>query len=84
MESKHWARARCGIEIVGEAGLDTGGLVGKRQRVLPTGESFRQSLCVFIRLNLDTGQCRTLFLGFDDASGLTIDIQKIIGEAVAG
>ena len=49
-----------GIEAVGEAGFDAGGLVGERQRVAPAGQAGGQALGVFVGLGLDAGQGRRL------------------------
>jgi len=74
VEGKDRARARDGVEAVGEAGFDSGGLVGKRQRTAPPRQSGGQALGVFVGLGFDAGEGDALFLGLDHTGGLAIHI----------
>ena len=78
------ARPGVGIESVGEAGFDAGGLVGKRQRVAPARQAVGQALGVFVRLGLDAGEGDAFLLGLDHPGGLAVHIEQVVGEAVAG
>lgn len=84
MEAEDGPAARVGFEEVRKTGLDTGGLVAKRQRATRRGEILRQALAVFDGLDLDLDERNSLFLGFNDASRVAVDIEEVVGETVAG
>lgn len=83
MEGKHQARARREVEAVGEAGFDTGGLVGKRQRAGPARPAGGEALRVLGGLSFDTHQRGTFLFRLDDTGGPAIDLQEVIREPMA-
>lgn len=84
VEGEDGAGAWFGVEAVGEVGLDTGGFVEEGQGPAPGRQRGRQALRVLAGLSLDAGQCGALLLGFDDAGGLAIEVEQVVGAAVAG
>ena len=77
------AAARLGIETVGEPGLDAGGLVEEWERPLGRRELGGDARRVLVGLHLDPGERRALFLGLDDADGLSVRVEKVIGSPKA-
>ncbi len=84
MKRKGRACARLGVETVGEMGFDAGGLVGERQRTIPGGQFVGQTLGVARRLGLDARERDAFFLRFDHAGRSSVDVEQIVGKAVAG
>lgn len=83
MEGEGVASARLWVEAVGEVGLDTGGFVEERQRAAPGGQAVRQAGGVSRRLTFYSGQGGAGLFGFDDACGLAVDVEQVVGETVA-
>lgn len=75
---------RFGIEAVGEASLDAGGLVEEGKRVPGPGEVGRHALGILTGLKLDAGERGPHCLGLDHTGRLAVHIEKVIGKAVAG
>ena len=84
MESEDAAAAWFRIEQVGEPSFRPGGLVQEGQRLAVRRQRVRQSVAVLARLGLHAGECVTGRLGLDYPSRLLVDIQQVIGGAVAG
>jgi hypothetical protein len=84
MEGEDPAGAGLGIEAAGEMGFDPRGLVGKRQGRAPGGEPVWETLGVLGGLDLDAGEGGTLPLGLDDPRGAAVDVEQVVGGAVAG
>ena len=84
MEGENVAAARVRVQQVGEARLQSGGFVEERQRSAVGGQNIRQPVAVPARLGLDAGERVAGRLGLDDAGRLPIDVQQVIGDAVAG
>ncbi len=84
MEGKHGAGAGLRVQAIGEVGLDAGGFKAERQRPAPSGQAGRQALRIPGRLHFNTGERGALFLGLDHAGGFGVDVQQVVGKAVAG
>jgi len=69
VKSEDRPQAGIGVETVGEAGFDAGGLVGKGERVVPGGKSDRQPFGVALGLDLDAGQGDADLLRLDHFGG---------------
>ncbi len=83
VKPEHLPAARLRVERVREARLDTGRLVGERQRPFqralhPVG----QAVEVLRRLPLDAGQRRPCGLRLDHADRLAIDEQEVVDPSV--
>ena len=78
------AAAGVGFEEVGEARLDSGGLVTEGERAARGGEVVRESLAVFAGLDFDFDEGNSLLLGLDYSGGTTVNIEEVIGEAMSG
>jgi hypothetical protein len=85
--SKRWGcmKIACGVLTclsigpVGEGSFDAGGLVGEGPRLAPSW----QPLSVASGLHFNAGERRALLLRFDHAAGLAVEIEQVIGEAMA-
>lgn len=75
--------ARLGVEVVREAGLDAGGEVAEGDRPNRGGDGLGDAMGVPLRLELDAREGSSLLLRLDDAGGLSIDAEEVIGEPVA-
>ena len=84
VESKDAAGARRGVEAVGEVGLDAGGFVEEGQGPAPGGKRGRQALGVLAGLDFDAGKGGAQLLGLDDAGGLAVEVEQVVGKAAAG
>ena len=73
-----------GLQQVGEARLQSGGFVEERQRSAVGGQNIRQPVAVLAGLGLDAGERVAGRLGLHDAGRVLIDVQQVIGDAVAG
>src|SRR6266571_7673058 len=71
------------VERVGETGLDAGALVEERQRSERGREAHWQASGIFLRLRLNASERFALALRLDDANGLPIHVEQIVGVAVA-
>jgi hypothetical protein len=78
--------ARLGVERVGEVGFDARRFVEERQRAAPRRQRWRQTFGVLRRLHFYAAERRALLLRFDDAGGLAVDVEEVIGgeRAAAG
>ena len=83
MEAEDAAAAGLGIEQVDEVRLDAGADVEERQRSDRRREVRRQAFGILIDLRLDAAQREAGRLGFERADRLLIDVQEIVGIAVA-
>lgn len=83
MEGEHAARTRLRIETIREVGFDAGRFVQERQRPAPGGQAGGQTLGITTGLRFDAGEGRALLLGLDHAAGTAIDIQQVVGGAMA-
>ena len=81
---KHVSAAGIGVEQAGEPGLDARGLIQEGQGPDRSRQRGWQALAVLGRLDLDGAQRGPGLLGFHGANGLAIDVQQIVGLAVAG
>ena len=81
MEGEDFPAAGIGIETVGETGFGAGGFVGERQRQVVMRQVGRQARRVLGRLHLDAGERMVFGLGFDDADGLGVGVEQIVGLA---
>jgi hypothetical protein len=59
-------------------------LIAEGKRASRSRKSGGKAVAIAVRLVLDLCQCDTLFLCLDNASGIAIDVQQVIGEAIAG
>ena len=80
MEGEDFPAAGIGVETVGETGFGAGGLVGERQRQMVMRQSVGQARRVLGRLQLDAGERVVFGLGFDDADGLGIGVEQVVGK----
>jgi hypothetical protein len=83
MKGEDRAAPGIGIELVEKGGLDAGTLVEEGERIVGAGESRRQPFGVAPGLGRDAGQGGADFLGLDDAGGFAVQVEQVIGEAVA-
>ena len=83
-EGEHRACTGLRVQPVGEAGFHPGGLEHEGQRAPPRGQAGRQALGVAGALHFHAAEGSAFFLGFDDAAGLAVDVQQVVGKAVAG
>ena len=84
VEGEDGAAAGVGFEEVGEARLDSGGLVAEGERATRSGEIVRESLAVFGGLNFDCDEGNALLLGLDYSGGVAVDVEEVVGKAVSG
>ncbi|MDZ7652834.1 MAG: hypothetical protein U5L03_09920 [Burkholderiaceae bacterium] len=84
VEGKDVAGARLGVEAVGEVGFGAGGFVDEGQRPAPGRQAGGQALGVAGGLDFHAGERGALLLGFDHAGGLAVDVEQVVGGAVAG
>jgi hypothetical protein len=84
VEGKHGAGAGLRVQAVGEVGFDAGGFKTERQRPAPGGQAGRQALGVAGGLHFHAGEGGALFLGLDHAGGFGVDVEQVVGKAVAG
>ena len=59
------------------------GILREEKRLAPRGQSVGQPFCVSLRLGLNTGERDPLLLGLDNSCGSAIDVEKVVGKAVA-
>lgn len=83
MEGEHAAGARPRVEGAGEVRFQAGALVQKRQRPPPGGQRGGQALRVAPGLDFHPRQRGADRLGLDDARGLAVHVQQVVGEAKA-
>jgi hypothetical protein len=83
-EGKNAAGAGLRVEPIGEMGFYAGGLKQKGQWARPGGQAVGQALGVAGRLHFHAREGGALLLGLDDAAGLAVDVQQIVGKAKAG
>ena len=81
VEGEDLPAAGVGVEAVGELGDGAGGFVGERQRQMVVRQALGQAGRVLGRLRFHAGQGVAFGLGFDDADGLGIGVEQIVGEA---
>jgi hypothetical protein len=84
VEGKHGAGAGLRVQALGEVGLDAGGFIAERQGPHPGGQRSRQALRVAGGLHLDAGEGGARLLGLDHAGGFGVDVEQVVGKAVAG
>jgi hypothetical protein len=84
VEGKHGAGAGLRVQAVGEVGFDAGGFKTERQGPTPGGQRSRQALGVAGGLHFHAGEGGALFLGLDHAGGFGVDVEQVVGKAVAG
>jgi len=77
------AAAGVGFEQVGEARLDSSGLVAERERAARRWEIVRQSLAIFAGLDFDFDKGHARLLGLDDSGRVAVDIEEVVGETVS-
>src|ERR1700739_282226 len=79
MENKERANKTggVGLEQVGKARFDAGGLVEEREKTPGAGESGRDAHAVLPGLNLNANEGRTLLLDLDDSNCLAIYEEKV-------
>ncbi len=82
MEPEDEAAPGIGIEAVREAGLDACAFIAEWQGAYAGRQVLWETLAVFGRLDLDTGERRTLFFRLDDPGGAPIYIEEVVGGAV--
>ena len=83
MEGEDQTASRLRVEPVGELRLRAGALVQERERPLVGGKIVGQACAVFLRLDFDAGKGGTFGLGLDDARRLLVDVEQVVGGAVA-
>src|SRR6266852_7872518 len=72
------------VEKVGEASFDAGALVAEGGRLARGLELGREADTVFFGLDFVAGEGGAFFFSFDDAGGDGVDVEEIVGFAVAG
>ena len=83
MKGENGSGAGIGIEAVGEAGFDAGGLVAEGERPEPGGEYVGEAMRVLVGLDLDTGEGMAGRLRLHHPGGLAVDVEEIVGLAMA-
>jgi len=85
VEIEHFARARLGIAAIGKTGDDAGALVQERQRLLVV-DPLELGGGVAFGLRFVRGEALAFFLalGFDDADGLLVHEQHVVGRTDIG
>ena len=84
MECKDQTASRLRVKPVGELRLYACALVQERERPLVVGKVVGQAGAVLLGLDFHAGQGRTFGLGLDDARRLLVDVEQVVGGAVAG
>ena len=83
MKGKDRAASRLRVQPVGELRFRAGALVQEGEGTLVGGKVVGQAGAVLLRLHFDATQGEALRLGFDDAHGLPVDVEEVVGGAVA-
>jgi hypothetical protein len=84
VEGKDRPRAGVGVALVAEVGFDAGRLVGEGQGIGPALRDPFHRGGVAGRLLGDGGESGAFFLGFDDAEGLAVDEEDVVGRSAVG
>ena len=84
MEGEDQTASRLRVQPVGELRLRAGTLVQEWERALVGGKVLRQACAVLLRLDLHAGKGGTFWLGLDDAHRLLVDVEQVVGGAMAG
>jgi hypothetical protein len=84
VEGEDGAAAGVGFEEVGEARLDSGGLVAEREPATRRGEVPRESLTVFAGLDLDFDEGNPFLFCLDYSGCVAVDVEEVVGKAVSG
>ena len=84
MEGEHAAAPRFRILEISEVRFRPCGFVEEGQRLAVCGQCIRQTVAVFARLGLHTGEGVPRWLCLNHAGRLAVNVQQIVGGAVAG
>jgi hypothetical protein len=84
VEGEDGAAASVGFEEVGEARLDSGGLVAEWERAARRGEVPRESLAVSAGLDFDFDEGNALLLCLDYSGCVAVNVEEVVGKAVSG
>jgi hypothetical protein len=79
VEGEDLPAAGARLQGVGELGDGAGGLVSEGQRQAEMGQAVGEALQVLPRLGFDAGEGVALGLGLDDAHGLAVGVQEVVG-----
>ena len=83
VKREHRSRSRLRIETIGETRFGAGRLYQEGQRTRPRRQAIGQAPRVLGGLHLDASERDARLLGLDDAGSLAVDVEQVVGEAVA-
>jgi hypothetical protein len=81
VEGEDIAAAGVLFQTVRELRDGAGGFIGERQRQLVSRKVVRETVGVLARLRLDAGQREIFRFGLDNADGLALDVEHVVGDA---
>lgn len=83
-EGEHAAGAGLGVQAVGKVGFYARAFPHKGQGAVPGGQGGGQAFGVAAALQFYAGQGCAFLFGFDYAAGFAVDVEQVVGKAVAG